>query len=128
MASINQKILVFFASSGVLISPGWSAVAKEVLTKQGFALALDQAALTACELRKQQMNYKLALKTVATPVFQLVKYRYESRIDGIQKLPSDQGLIRYLGIRISQLSLKYCPKELPGSVAKELSAIKERLK
>lgn len=128
MAVSLRPSLVGLCGVGALAMTGLPATAAEVMTKQNFALSLDQAALTVCELRKQKMDYKLALNTGATPVFQLVKFRYGKRIEGVNGIPADQGLLRYLGLKISETSLKYCPKQLPSSVAKEVSAIKDRLK
>lgn len=128
MAVSLRPSLVGLCGVGALAMTWLPATAAEVMTKQNFALSLDQAALTVCELRKQKMDYKLALNTGATPVFQLVKFRYGKRIEGVNGIPADQGLLRYLGLKISETSLKYCPKQLPSSVAKEVSAIKDLLK
>ena len=96
-------------SAVTLTLSGLPSAANQVMSREDFALSLDQAALTVCELRKQKMDYKLALNTGATPVFQLVKFRYGKRIEGVKSVPADQGLIRFLGVKISELSLKYCP-------------------
>ena len=128
MTSLRLQSWVGFRSAVTVAAAGLPAAANPILSREDFAFSLDQAALTVCELRKSQaMDYKLALNTSATPVFQLVKFRYGKRIEGVKRVPADQGLIRYLGIKISELSLKYCPKQLPASVSKEIAAIKSKL-
>lgn len=127
MASMRLHDWLGLGSAVTLTLSGLPSAANQVMSREDFALSLDQAALTVCELRKQNMDYKLALNTGATPVFQLVKFRYGKRIEGVKSVPADQGLIRFLGVKISELSLKYCPKQLPASVAKEIAAIKKKL-
>ena len=38
----------------------------------------------------------------------------------------DESLIRYLGVKISQAALEFCPGNLPPGVARELSELKQR--
>ena len=69
------------------------------MSKEAFALSIKQAALTVCALRRLDMDYKIALNTSATPVFQLVKFQYGMDIEGIDKKLEDQFLIRFLGYK-----------------------------
>ena len=52
-----------------------------------------QVALTVCALRRLDMDYKVALNTSATPVFQLVKFQYDMDIEGIDKKLEEQRLL-----------------------------------
>ena len=106
--------------TGSLLSPRVRAQTPptqiEPMSKQEFALSLKQAALTVCALRKLDMNYKLALKTSAVPVFQLVKHKYGMDIVGVNEKLEDERLIRYLGYKISEVALLSCKEILPTSV------------
>ena len=57
------------------------------MSKEAFTLSVKQAALTVCALRRLDMDYKVSLEVSATPVFQLVKFKYGMDIVGLdQKL------------------------------------------
>ena len=99
----------------------------EPMSKEAFALSIKQAALTVCALRRLDMDYKVALNTSATPVFQLVKFQYGMDIEGIDGKLEDQRLIRFLGYKISEISLASCKEILPDSVAPSIQKIKGRL-
>ena len=97
------------------------------MSKEAFALSIKQAALTVCALRRLDMDYKVALNTSAIPVFQLVKFKYGMSIVGIDKKLEDQGLIRFLGYKISETTLESCKEILPPSLGLSIQKIKERL-
>ena len=99
----------------------------EPMSKEAFALSIKQAALTVCALRRLDMDYKVALNTSATPVFQLVKFQYGMDIEGIDGKLEDQRLIRFLGYKISEITLESCKEILPDSVAPSIQKIKSRL-
>jgi len=88
--------------------------------------SLAQAALTLCALSKQKVDYKVALNASTIAVFQLIKRKYSNKIEGIANVPDDQSLIRYLGVKISQAALDFCPNDLPAGVARELSDLEKR--
>ena len=85
----------------------------EPMSKEAFALSIKQAALTVCALRRLDMDYKVALNTSATPVFQLVKFQYGMDIEGIDGKLEDQGFIRFLGCKISEVTLESSKEILP---------------
>ncbi len=91
-----------------------------------FQTSLAQAALTVCALSKQNTDYKVALNASTIAVFQLIKKKYRNRVEGIANIPDDESLIRYLGVKISQAALDFCPANLPPGVARELSELKQR--
>ncbi len=97
------------------------------MSKETFALSIKQAALTVCTLRRLDMDYKVALNASATPVFQLVKFKYGMNIEGIDKKLEDQGFIRFLGYKISEVTLESCKEILPPSVGLSINKIKGRL-
>ncbi len=97
------------------------------MSKEAFELSIKQAALTVCALRRLDMDYKVALNTSATPVFQLVKFKYGMNIVGIDKKLEDQGFIRFLGYKISETTLESCKEILPPSVGLSIKKIKGRL-
>ena len=97
------------------------------MSKDAFALSLKQAALTVCALRRLDMDYKVALNTSATPVFQLVKFQYGMDIEGINEKLEDQSFIRFLGYKISEITLDACKDILPPSVDSSIQKIKGRL-
>lgn len=99
----------------------------EPMSKEAFALSIKQAALTVCALRRLDMDYKVALNTSATPVFQLVKFQYGMDIEGIDQKLEDQGFIRFLGYKISEITLESCKEILPPSVGLSIKKIKGRL-
>jgi len=96
------------------------------MSKEAFALSIKQAALTVCALRRLDMDYKVALNASATPVFQLVKFKYGMGIVGIDKKLEDQGFIRFLGYKISEVTLESCKEILPASVGLSIQKIKDR--
>lgn len=96
------------------------------MSKEAFALSIEQAALTVCALRRLDMDYKVALTTSATPVFQLVKFKHGMKIVGINKKLEDQRLIRFLGYKISEVTIESCKEILPNSVLNSIQKIKER--
>ena len=96
------------------------------MSKEAFALSIKQAALTVCALRRLDMDYKVALNTSATPVFQLVKFKYGMSIVGIDKKLEDQGFIRFLGYKISEITLESCKEILPANVVLSIQKIRER--
>lgn len=91
-----------------------------------FQTSLAQAALTVCALSKQNTDYKVALNASTIAVFQLIKKKYGNKVEGIANIPDDESLIRYLGVKISQAALEFCPGNLPPGVARELSELKQR--
>ena len=97
------------------------------MSKEAFALSIQQAALTVCALRRLDMDYKVALNTSAIPVFQLVKFKYGMSIVGIDKKLEDQGFIRFLGYKISETTLESCKEILPPSVGSSIKKIKDRV-
>ena len=97
------------------------------MSKEAFALSIKQAALTVCALRRLDMDYKVALSTSATPVFQLVKFQYGMDIEGIDEKLEDQRFIRFLGYKISEITLKSCKEILPPNVELTIQKIKDRL-
>ena len=98
----------------------------EPMSKEAFALSIKQAALTVCALRRLDMDYKVALNTSATPVFQLVKFQYGMDIEGIDQKLEDQRLIRFLGYKISEITLESCKEILPPNVGSAIQKIKGR--
>ncbi len=97
------------------------------MSKEAFALSIKQAALTVCALRRLDMDYKVALNASATPVFQLVKFQYGMDIEGIGEKLEDQRLIRFLGYKISEITLESCKRILPPNVDLTIQKIKDRL-
>ena len=97
------------------------------MSKDVFTLSLKQAALTVCALRRLDMDYKVALNTSATPVFQLVKFQYGMDIEGIDEKLEDQRFIRFLGYKISEITLEACKEILPPNVELDIQKIKGRL-
>ena len=97
------------------------------MSKEAFALSIKQAALTVCALRRLDMDYKVALNTSATPVFQLVKFQYGMDIEGIDEKLEDQRFIRFLGYKISEITLEACKEILPPNVELDIQKIKGRL-
>ena len=97
------------------------------MSKEAFALSIKQAALTVCALRRLDMDYKVALNTSATPVFQLVKFQYGMDIEGIDVKLEDQSFIRFLGYKISEITLESCKEILPPTVELTIQKIKSRL-
>ena len=97
------------------------------MSKDAFTLSLKQAALTVCALRRLDMDYKVALNTSATPVFQLVKFQYGMDIEGIDEKLEDQRFIRFLGYKISEITLEACKEILPPNVELDIQKIKGRL-
>ena len=98
------------------------------MSKEAFALSIKQAALTVCALRKIDVDYKVALNTSAIPVFQLVKFKYGMNIVGIDEKLEDQRLIRFLGYKISEITLESCKEVLPPGVGIGIQKIKEGLR
>lgn len=98
----------------------------EPMSKEAFALSIKQAALTVCALRRLDMDYKVALNTSATPVFQLIKFQYGMNIEGIDQKLEDQRLIRFLGYKISEITLESCKEILPPNVGPAIQKIKGR--
>ena len=98
----------------------------EPMSKEAFALSIKQAALTVCALRRLDMDYKVALNTSATPVFQLIKFQYGMDIEGIDQKLEDQRLIRFLGYKISEITLESCKEILPPNVGSAIQKIKGR--
>ena len=96
------------------------------MSKEAFALSIKQAALTVCALRRLDMDYKVALNTSATPVFQLVKFQYGMDIEGIDEKLEDQRFIRFLGYKISEIALVSCKEILPPNVDLAIQKIKDR--
>ena len=68
------SIGVAASRSSSLVSAQPVANQVDLMSQDAFTLSIKQAALTVCALRKSGMDYKLALKTSAIPVFQLVKF------------------------------------------------------
>ena len=97
------------------------------MSKEAFALSIKQAALTVCALRRLDMDYKVALNTSATPVFQLVKFQYGMGIVGVGEKLEDQRLIRFLGYKISEITLQSCKQILPPTVGLSIQKIKDSL-
>lgn len=95
------------------------------MSKEAFALSIKQAALTVCALRRLDMDYKVALNASATPVFQLVKFKYGMNIEGVDKKLEDKGFIRFLGYKISEVTLESCKEVLPTSVGLSIQKIKD---
>ena len=98
----------------------------EPMSKEAFALSIKQAALTVCALRRLDMDYKVALNTSATPVFQLIKFQYGMDIEGIDQKLEDRRLIRFLGYKISEITLESCKEILPPNVGSAIQKIKGR--
>ena len=94
------------------------------MSKEAFALSIKQAALTVCALRRLDMDYKVALNTSATPVFQLVKFQYGMDIEGINEKLEEQRFIRFLGYKISEITLEACKEILPPNVELTIQKIK----
>ena len=97
------------------------------MSKEAFALSIKQAALTVCALRRLDMDYKVALNTSATPVFQLVKFQYGMDIEGINEKLEEQRFIRFLGYKISEITLEACKEILPPNVELTIQKIKSKL-
>ena len=97
------------------------------MSKEAFVLSIKQAALTVCALRRLDMDYKVALNTSATPVYQLVKFQYGMDIEGIDEKLEEQRFIRFLGYKISEITLKSCKEILPPNVEVTIQKIKSRL-
>jgi hypothetical protein len=97
------------------------------MSKEAFALSIKQAALTVCALRRLDMDYKVALNTSATPVFQLVKFQYGMDIEGINEKLEEQRFIRFLGYKISEITLEACKEILPPNVELTIQKIKDKL-
>ena len=97
------------------------------MSKDAFDLSISQAALTVCALRKLDMAYKTALKTSAVPVFQLVKFKYGMKLEGLKGAVEEERLIRFLGYKISEKSLVSCKELLPPGVEASMKKIKTRL-
>ena len=97
------------------------------MSKEAFAQSIKQAALTVCALRRLDMDYKVALNTSATPVFQLVKFQYDMDIEGIDEKLEEQRFIRFLGYKISEVTLKSCKEILPPNVSLTIQKIKGSL-
>ena len=96
------------------------------MSKEAFALSIKQAALTVCALRRLDMDYKVALNTSATPVFQLVKFQYGMDIEGINDKLEEQRFIRFLGYKISEITLEACKEILPPNVELTIQKIKSK--
>ena len=96
------------------------------MSKEAFALSIKQAALTGCALRRLDMDYKVALNTSATPVFQLVKFQYGMDIEGINEKLEEQRFIRFLGYKISEITLEACKEILPPNVELTIQKIKSK--
>ena len=94
------------------------------MSQDAFVLSIKQAALTVCALRRLDMDYKVALNTSATPVFQLVKFQYGMDIEGIDQKLEEQQFIRFLGYKISEVALQSCKEILPSSVESSIQKIK----
>ena len=94
------------------------------MSQGAFVLSIKQAALTVCELRRLGMDYKVALNTSATPVFQLVKFQYGMDIEGIDQKLEEQQFIRFLGYKISEVALLSCKEILPSAVESSIQKIK----
>lgn len=99
----------------------------EPMSEEALNLSTRQAALTVCALRKLDMDYKVALKTSAVPVFQLVKFKHGMSVEGVTGKIRDERLIRYLGYKISELTLASCEGLLPPEVGASMQKIKTRL-
>ena len=97
------------------------------MSKEAFALSIKQAALTVCALRRLDMDYKVALNTSATPVFQLVKFQYGMDIEGMNEKLEEQRFIRFLGYKISEITLEACKEILPPNVELSIQKIKSKL-
>ncbi|WP_156486795.1 MULTISPECIES: hypothetical protein [unclassified Synechococcus] len=97
------------------------------MSKEAFALSIKQAALTVCALRRLDMDYKIALNTSATPVFQLVKFQYGMDIEGNDEKLDEQRFIRFLGYKISEITLEACKEILPPNVELTIQKIKDKL-
>ena len=123
--------IVFVSGVVSLATPSARAqsVANQVepMSREAFALSVKQAALTVCALRKIDLNYKIALKTSAVPVYQLVKFKYGMGIEGISGVIEEERLIRYLGYKISEFTLESCKETLPPEVEATIQKIKVRL-
>ena len=97
------------------------------MSKDAFNLSISQAALTVCALRKLDMAYKIALKTSAVPVFQLVKFKHGMMLEGLSGAVQEEKLIRFLGYKISEKSLMSCKELLPSGVEASMKKIKTKL-
>lgn len=97
------------------------------MSKDAFNLSISQAALTVCALRKLDMAYKIALKTSAVPVFQLVKFKHGMMLEGVSGAVQEEKLIRFLGYKISEKSLVSCKELLPPGVEASMIKIKTKL-
>ena len=97
------------------------------MSKDAFDLSISQAALTVCALRKLDMAYKIALKTSAVPVFQLVKFKHGMMLEGLSGAVQEEKLIRFLGYKISEKSLMSCKELLPSGVEASMKKIKTKL-
>ena len=86
--------------------------------------SLFQAALTVCFLRGNDIDFKLALSAATIPVVQLLRNRYDGRVEGFERTFGDNAWIKYFGVKISEISLSYCSKVIPSNVSKELSDFK----
>jgi hypothetical protein len=131
---LRSLALSSFCFMGLLGSlfPGMAAAQPiqnqvQPMTKEVFTLSVKQAALTVCALRRLEMDYQIALKVSATPVFQLLKYQYGMGIVGIDKKLEEKPLIRYLAYKISELTLESCQGLLPSDVALTIKKTKSML-
>ena len=123
LVASSVLLCVFNAHKGMTQSANAGADQMPVIE---FQTSLAQAALTVCALSKQNADYKVALNASTIAVFQLIKKKYGNKVEGIANIPDDESLIRYLGVKISQAALEFCPGNLPPGVARELSELKQR--
>ena len=96
----------------------------KAMSQQELQSSLFQAALTVCFLRGNSIDFKLALSAATIPVVQVLKNRYDGRIEGFERTFSDNAWIKYFGVKISEISLSYCSKVIPPNVSEELSDFK----
>ena len=97
------------------------------MSKEAFTLSVKQAAITVCALRRLDMDYKVSLEVSATPVFQLVKFKYGMDIVGLDQKLEEKRLIRYLAYKISEFTLESCEELLPSDVALSIKKTKSML-
>lgn len=124
-ACSSLAALLLASTANTSVAQPTSASARS-MSRDELSLILLQASLTVCELSKQKMDYKQALTTSAIPAFQLIKFRHKKKIEGMATVPKDEDLIRYLGIKISELAANNCRDHIPSSVSSEIRKIKNQ--
>ena len=97
----------------------------KAMSQQELQSSLFQAALTVCFLRGNDIDFKLALSAATIPVVQVLRNRYDGKVEGFESTFSDNAWIKYFGVKISEISLSYCSKMIPSNVSEQLSNLKD---